>query len=160
MGVWTAVYSIQDGKGETSTTEINLPGNLVLLSAQEAAGALGVLIQAMIGGVITRVSLQYAVTYDNGGISPAQFSDVEEGARFQFRTQGGFYTALRIPTFDESRITSGGKNVDMTNADVAAFVDAMVDGVNVSLGLVQPCDKRGDNIAALSFAREQFLSSR
>lgn len=161
MSVWTASYTIQDGKGETSTTEINFPGTLLAATAAQAAVNFGELIEDMISGSIIRVSLVLGVETDSFNPSPATDSDVEEGARFQFRTSGGFYTALRIPTINESQISPGSQAVNMTMVASVAFVTAMTGGIEIAPGtFVIPCDKRGDEITALSFAREQFLSSR
>lgn len=161
MAVWTANYTIQDGKGEASSTEINFPGTLLAATAAQAAVNFGELIEEMIDGSITRVSLVLGVETDSFNPSPATDSDVEEGGRFQFRTAGGFYTALRIPTLKESLISTGSQAVDTSTPEVAAFVEAMTDGIELAPGtFVLPCDKRGDDVTALSSAREQFVSSR
>lgn len=160
---FTISLSIKDAKGNQGTTEFNFPSDYdfddVVLFAQQAATR----INALIKGAITRISLGYAVDLPAGlTATPDPNSDVEEGARFQFKTENGFYTAMRIPTFDEALLISGTKNVDLTDADVDDFVGSMVDGAPVVAlgGVLSPSDKRDEDIASLEYAREEFQSSR
>lgn len=162
---WTVLYSIQDEKGKTSTTEINLATATTFADADIMAGQMALLIDDMITGAITRIGIVATVDLPVGlKATAAANSDVEEGARFQFRTANGFFSGLRLPTFDEAAIIAGTKNVDLTDADVAAFVTAMVSGLDTSgaggSGVIVPVDKRNEDLTALEFAKEQFLSSR
>ena len=162
---WTILYSITDEKAKVSTTEVKLPSATthadVVIFAQEMAS----LIDPLITGAITRIGITQEVALPSGlSASTAANSDVEEGAKFQFRTNGGFYTSLRLATFDEANIVAGGREVDQTDADVAAFITAMTTGIDLTgaggSGVVQPSDHRDDDVTALDFARELFLSSR
>lgn len=157
------LYSVQDEKGKTSTTTINLPSAVAFADATLFAAELAKLINPLIGGAITRIGIAFTVALPAGlRASPLANSDVEEGARFQFSTTNGFFSGMRIPTFLESFITAGTKDVDLTDTDVAAFVAAMRDGIDLTgvggSGTVQPSDSRDEDLAALSTAREQFIS--
>lgn len=151
------LYSIQDAKGQTSTMEINIPTATTLANATTFAQAMAGLLNAVTTGAITRIGVVLSVALP-GGIRTGALtnSDVEEGARFQFRTALGNLTATRVPTFLETLIASNSRAVDLEDTDVAAFVTAMEDGI----GGVTPTDKRGEDVAALTSAREQFQSSR
>ena len=157
------IFSIVDEKGATSTTEIRLPVTTAWADVLGMAAALPPLIDALISGAITRVGIVFDFTL-TGGVKLAALagSDVEEGARFQFRTENNFFTHLRIPTFLESLIVAGTREVDLTDSDVAAFVTAMEDGIDLAgaAPIVEPSDSRGEDIVALVSAQEQFLSSR
>jgi hypothetical protein len=162
---YTVLYSVRDGKGATSTTELNLPDSITLDNARIFAAEMGKLIDNLITGAIVRIGLVLSVDLPSGiATNPDENSDVEEGARFQWRTQNGFYSGMRLPTFDEANIVAGSRDVDQAASPVAAFVLAMLDGINLvgagGSGKPNPCDKRGEDIVALEFAREQFLSSR
>jgi hypothetical protein len=162
---YTIMISIQDEKGKTSTTELNVPPATAYDDVRIMAGQMATLIDSMISGAIIRIGIVDSVDLPAGiAAAPGAGSDVEEGARFQYRTANGFYSAMRLATFDESRIVAGAATVDLTDADVAAFVTAMTDGLDLSgaggSGTIQPCDKRDEDLTALEFAREQFLSSR
>ena len=162
---YTVLYSVRDGKGAISTTELNLPDSITLDNARIFAAEMGKLIDNLITGAIVRIGLVVSVDLPSGiAASPDETSDVEEGARFQWRSQNGFYSGMRLPTFDETYIVAGSRDVDRAASPVAAFILAMLDGINLAgaggSGKPNPCDKRGDDLWALEFAREQFMSSR
>jgi hypothetical protein len=58
-------------------------------------------------------------------------------------------------------VVSGSDALDTTDADIAAFIAAMVDGLTPSTyaTLVEPSDSREDDITALDYARERFRAS-
>lgn len=165
MGAFTVNITIRDAKGKYATTEFNFPASYdfqdITLFAAQAAGRINNLIR----GVITGVSVSQVIS-DFTGITlrtdPEPEADVEEGAKFQFKTAGGFYTSMRLPTFDEDLIIDGTKNVDLTNAAVDTFVDSMVTGAPVVDlgGVLSPSDKHDNDILSLEFAKEEFQSSR
>lgn len=151
------LYSFVDSKNETSTMEIRVPTATTLADATTFAQAMAGLLNAVTTGAIRRIGVVLSVALPGGIRSgPLTNSDVEEGAKFQFLTALGNFTSFRVPTFSEAMITSNSRAVDLEDADVAALVTAMEDGI----GLTQPCDARGEDVTALSFAREQFQSSR
>lgn len=159
------LYTIRDGKGQTSTMEIALPSTLTLAKAIAFAGDMALLINNIITGAITRIGIALMIDLPSGlRATPLTTSDVEEGARFQFRTNQGHYTSLRIPTFSEGKIVPGSRQVDLTDGQVAAFVTGMVNGIDIDptagTDIVQPSDKRNEDIVALVSAKEQFMSSR
>lgn len=165
MGAFTVTIAIKDAKGKSATTEFNFPSTFtfadIALFAAQAAGR----INNIIRGKITGVTVSQAITDFTGITLRADAepeADVEEGAKFQFKTEGGFYTSMRLPTFDEDLIIDGTRNVDLTNAAVDTFVDSMVTGAPVVAlgGVLEPSDKRDEDIVSLEFAKEEFQSSR
>lgn len=159
------LYTIEDGKGKTSTTEVNLPTNVSMGNAIVFATEMAKIIDQLIGGRITRIGIAFVIDLPGSLKSnPQPDSDVEEGARFQFRTAGGFFTGFRLPTFLESFILPRTDAVKVTDANVASLIAAMQNGIDVDPSPTQqfiaPCDKRGDDIVGLNFARESFQSSR
>lgn len=162
---FSVLYSIRDAKGSTSTSQVNLPTGLDFDNAVTFAGSMASLIDDLIGGQIVRVGIAFEVDLPGGlQSSPSASSDVEEGARFQFRTSGNHFTGIRIPTFLESFLQSGTKFVDTTATEVAAFVNAMISGIDVDPGapvvVVAPSDTRDEDITSLDSALESFQSSR
>jgi hypothetical protein len=162
---FTILYTIEDGKGKTSTSEINVPSTLAFADVVTFAGSMASLIDPLIVGAIRRIGIAFTIDLPSGlNASPASGADIEEGARFQFRTENGFFSSLRLPTFLETLMNPGTTQVDLTDTDVAAFVTAMTSGIDVDPGAgtttVAPCDKRDEDLTALDFAKEQFLSSR
>lgn len=169
MPAYSIVMSFQDAKGETSTTMVNVPtSGLTLPNMVIFAQEMVKLVDPLINGIITRVGIAITVALPSGiNISPNSVSDVEEGAAFNFRTAGGYRTSLRIPTLLESLVSAGSSDIDTSDPDVAAFVSAMISGVDLTAaapvagtGTVTPSDSRGDDIVALTDAKEQFTKSR
>jgi len=160
------LFTFRDGKGETSSTQVNLPSNTsaadAILFGQQMAG----LLDALISGAITRVGIVLDVDISALGLNTTASgtSDVEEGARFQFRTANGFFTSMRIPTILEGIISSGGNSVNQVDVDVAAFLTAMETGIDLAgvggTGTVAPVDTRNDDIVTTTSAKESFQSSR
>lgn len=161
MGIFSVLYGIRDSKGATSNTEIKVPDSFNLIQITGFATQMAALIDDLIGGQLTRIGVVLAIDLPGGlKTEPNADSDVEEGARFQFNTVGGFFTGFRLPTFLEDFIPSNTKSVDTTEAEVAALIAAMTAGLDVSGTDVTPCDAREADVTSLSFAREQFQSSR
>lgn len=160
---WTVSYTIEDAKGLSSSTEVNFVGTATFADVQRAALRIGQLINGMTRGALRKVNISYSVGLPEGvRVTPLENSDVEEGARFQFRTTNGFFTGMRIPTFDESLLVANSTEVNQSATAVQQFIAAIVNGVALTdpAALVTCVDKRGEDIIALSFAREQFQSSR
>lgn len=168
MPAYSVVLSFTDAKGETSTTMVNIPTGITLANMTIFAQEVVKLVDAMIGGIVTRVGLAITVPLPSGiNIAPNSASDVEEGGFFNFRTAGGYRTSMRIPTFLEALISPGSADIDTSDPDVAAFVSAMITGIDLTAatpvagtGTVTPSDSRGDDIVALTDAKEQFTNSR
>lgn len=164
---FTITYSITDGKGKQSTTEVNLPSTTAFTDVLLFASQMAVLLDDMIAGRIERIGI--TATVDMSTLTSlikqtaGTTSDVEEGGRFNFRTANGFFTAMRIPTFLEDKIVTGTDVVDVADTDVAAYLTAMRTGINLTAaggsGTIQPADKRDEDIVSLDSATESFLSS-
>lgn len=157
-------YSVKDSKGVISHFFINLPTSFSLAQALEAAQDFGVLVDNLMGGYISGIGLCYNVTLPGGIKTTADANtDVEEGARFSFNTSGGFFSKFRIPTFLESLLLSGTKQVDLADEDVDAVVSGILDGVAVAAGggaTVTFVDTRDEDLVSLNFARESFGKDR
>lgn len=159
--VLSILYSVRDSKDQVSTFEINIPTSATLAQATGFAQAMATLVNAVTTGVLTRVGIVVGVTLPGGiRVAPLTNSDVEEGAKFQFNTAGGYRTGFRLPTFLETLIASNSRAVDLEDADVAALVDAMESGIVITGTTISPTDGRSDDVTALVSAKEQFLTSR
>lgn len=159
--VSTLNFAIRDGKGAKSTIGIYLPDDQTLVSVQEFVDLFAPIIDDITDGVIDGVSLSVGMVLPAGlAASAGANSDVEEGARFIFASEGGYRTSVRIPTFPETKILAGSRNVSLVDVDVDAFVDAMIDGLLVTAGQAEPSDYRGEDVVSLVSAIESFQRSR
>jgi hypothetical protein len=157
MATWGVTYTIRDRKGATATLRFNLPYQ-ALSDAQGWAEDMATYLDAVITGVVQGVNLQANISLPVGlKTVPGDDSDVEAGARFDWQTAGGFRTSNRVPTFDEQKITVGGTSVDLTDLDVADFVQMVTAAIELPGNYaISPCDGRGDDIVALTTATEDF----
>jgi hypothetical protein len=168
MAIVTMNYQIQDRKGLSSNVKIRVPQEFTLDQYLEAAADFGQLLASVVRGEV--VSSTIGIGVDISGLTSnilaAEDVDVEEGAIFSFRTgvdPGGFPMILRVATFDEAFIVDGTREVDLTDIDVAAFVDAIVNGIIVTAdaGDTLPIiDSREFEIGQLDKALESFQPSR
>jgi hypothetical protein len=155
-------FVVEDAKGDKSTVEIPIPSTVALAGLAPAVVGMADLISDMMTGQILRAGVTLDVDISSLGL-PAiagALSDVQEKAAFIFRTVGGYLKRVTLPTIDEGIFAAGSREVDLTNASVAAFVTAMEDGYLAGGEDIDPCDYRGDDIDALTDAREAWGRAR
>lgn len=164
MPAFYIIYTVKDAKGKTATTEIKVPTTFNMANIVQFAGALALLINALIKGQIVAISI--VATVNMSGLvglrtAPEADSDVEEKASFGFQTDAGFDTGLMLPTFNEAYFISGSRDVDLTDPDVIDFTEAMLLGISTSPGpvTVTPSDAHGDDIDLFDYAYEMFMAS-
>lgn len=140
-----------------------MPSSVDIAIASTFARSTGVMIDALIKGRLVDVSvgIKIALSTLSGIKTTADAdSDVEEGARFSFRTAIGGLTGFRIPTFDEAFMVSGSPLVDVADATVDALVQRVIAGQTVGLINVSPSDQYGSDVTGLESAVDSFQSSR
>lgn len=148
---------IRDHDGDTSTFTLNFPSSFTLTEIQGFATSFIPLVDAIVHGTIEEAGIALVVTLPGGlKANPVQYSDVQHGALFSMRTDGNYNTSFRLPTFDPALYSTGSKNVDVEDSDVAAFIAACVSGLDVSGSMIEPSDYRGDDVTALVKAVESF----
>jgi hypothetical protein len=157
VGVWSVNYTVQDSEGDKSVVGFYLPGTETLTAVEEFASGMFAFLDAMILGGVVACNVSKAV--DVVGIPSAiGASDVEVGAVFIFVTDGGYFTRVRVPTFDVATfIPSNSSDVNVALAPVANFIGEMKLGGGPGS---QPSDYRGDDIVELSSAKESYQRQR
>lgn len=161
----TLVLTIEDGKTKQSQMLLNVTSTSADTDVEdqlEVARQTQLLVDSCIGGQIVRCGLILDVDLDAGiKTTPDVDSDIEEGALFIWSSENGHNTKARIPTFLESKIINTLRIVDLTDADVIAFNDTVIDGIEVTAPrVIEFQDNRGDDVTTLISARESFVSSR
>lgn len=156
------VYTIRDAKGKTSVSKMNFPiasDQAVLVDFLKTTAQL---LDPLIKGQIVAIGAGIEVDLPGSGLktAPLSDSDVEEGARFNWRAASGAFTNWRVPTFDEAKMVTGTPDVDTADTDVAAYVARIEAGKTDTLINVSPSDDRGSDITDLDTARESFTSTR
>lgn len=153
-------FTIQDGKGETSTVTIPFPDGTPLTDIPHLVQAFADLLDPLTTGGLLQAGARIIQDATGWIGTPSASADVQEKAEFILRTANGFLKRLNLPTFLESLFTPGSAVVDTADADVAAFVTALEDGVDLTgvggSGVVQPCDLRGEDLVSLERAIENW----
>jgi len=153
---------VQDAKGDKSTVTVPVPTSIELTDIPEAVQDLTALIGPMLTGGIVGAGMRVEV--DVSGVSTTvagATSDIQEKAAFVFRGANNFLKRIGLPTFSEALFSAGTPYVDVTDADVAAFVTAIEDGYLLSsTNTILPCDTRGDDLEDLVEATEAWGKAR
>lgn len=153
---------------DTSVVSVEINSDTALANLVNTVEAFALLVEPLITGQIVAAGFNIEVPLDGVIVGAAAnvFADVQEKAVFAFRTASGFLKRISIPTFAETLFTLGGAGhtVDTTDPDVAAFIDAMEDGIDLAasggIGLVEVVDSRDDDITNLESASQLFVNRR
>lgn len=156
------ILEVADASGTKGTSEIKLAGTPTLAQQTGFAVAYSEAVDAVIQGEIENVIAftrpSTATLADNTIDGNA---DVERIGKFEFITTGGTKVKLNIPALDEVAANTDDltDDINVGEAAVSALYDAMVDGIAVTGGTIQPCDIGGLSISNLVFAREGYTNS-
>lgn len=155
------VFQVQDASGTKGTTSVRVAGEPTLAGlAGFAVGWANALNNLIAGKIIGAAALIKANISGLTGNTIISVSDVEHVGKFEFLTAGGNRVKVNVPALAEQLLlatTSDDLNQSETN--IAAFIAAMEDGINVGGALIQPCDLGEDDVVATIFAREAFRNS-
>lgn len=149
----------EDGSDKQSRLPIPFPSTITMTDAQELVTALVTILDPLLNGGIKGAGVSFELSVGSGlpTITNA-LADLRDKARFSFIASGAagvFPKILRLPTYDESYTLPGTKELDLTDPDVDAFVDAIVGGIAVTSGTIQPVDSRDYAITGLNYAVEE-----
>lgn len=122
-------------RGNGATREEDLTNATALVAA----------VAALTDGVVAHHEVSYEV--DGSATIPAGGIDNEIKATFGFLNSDGTTSRISIPAFDRTKLQAGNSNVDLTDADVIAFVDEVE-------GTYQ--DYRNATLNALVYAKEAY----
>jgi len=155
------IAEVADASGDTATTSIRLLDTTTL--AQANGFAVGWLqeVDGIIAGVIRSVLafLRVDISALTGNLVGTT-SDVEHIGKFSFRTGINTKVLVNIPALAEVALgATTSDSLDPVQVNVAAFLTAMEDGINVGGALIEPCDIGEEDIVDHNFLREAFRNS-
>lgn len=156
-------YDFVDSKGKTSFTKIRVPLGFSIAQYSEFVLGMGQFISNISTCRITGASMTFNIDLSGLGLKAAAtvVADTAQKGYFSFISAAtGFYKRLRIPTFDESLVETGSDGIDTVDPAVAAFTNAMTNGIVVTGGTVSPVTERGQDLVSLNEAREVFRRKR
>jgi len=156
MAIFMTSYTIQDDAGARQTMNVPIPqGSLTLADVADYMSDLMVLADEVTEGQFVKAGFYTAVTLPGGLDAPLNDSAVQKGGLFTFNANGTIYRhGIRIPAMAEAKITGG--QIDVTDTDVAAFINAITVGLTPNASLVAPSDPYENDLTTLSEARLSF----
>jgi len=115
----------------------------------------------LVGGSVT---IEADIT-DYVNVAAAAIADVQEKAQFVFKSLGGYLKTLTLPTFVETFFTSSGagKEVDLTQSAVTAFIAMVEDGIDdggVTPVEINPTTSHLEDLTDLVTARQAWGKTR
>ncbi len=153
-------FTVRDDKGAISRFTVNLPAGTSFDDVTLFAQQLFPLVDPLVNGAITDVSVNLPIDGISLQTTAALTSDVQEIGQFVFNAVGGFLKRIGLPTFSELKVLAGSAQIDQTDPDVAAFITAMVDGIDLTgvggSGTIQPSDYRDADLETVDSAVEAF----
>jgi hypothetical protein len=151
-------YRIKDGKGQTSMVTIPIPSTTDSGDIADFTTAMAGLLDDLIHGGID--SIGFSLPVDWTAQIPDAASDVQEAARFSFRTVGNFIKKVVIPAIWENKFVAGSTLVNQAETNVAAWLTAMTGGLSVNGHQVRPCNAHEEDIESLDVAVEAWGRAR
>jgi len=157
-------YTIWDADQDASNIFIGFVSDVPISSEDAMTVAAGVweIIKPLQNGTL-RV-MRFEISDYNPDADPADtLSDIEEAANFSFRTAQNGFSELGIPCFRENLFVNAGagKEVDASQADVAAFISMMTTGYPLGGGnFLRHCDVHNDITTAYGSGKQAWRSHR
>lgn len=157
---------IQDADGDKSVIPIDFSGGFtgdITGLAENAWAIINPLVNGSLVGA--SVTLEADIT-DFTNAAAAVISDVQEKAEFIFGTLGNtFLKRITLPTFIETFFTGAGagKEVDVTQSAVIAFIDMMENGVADGGGTpveINPTTSHGEDLFNYVGSRQAWGKNR
>lgn len=154
------VYEYTDESGDKAESAIKLPTTFSLSDYTEFVRAMGLLVNNIVEGVVSRAGLRVAIDVSTltGNLLDAS-ADVEDVSAFVFATAAGRPVRVNVPGTSEVQVLAGSDDLDLANPSIAAFDTAMKSGIVVTAATIEPSDIAEDDITTLVTARERFRST-
>lgn len=155
----TIQIDFKDAKNKSSNTKVRVPTGFTIAQyvefAQDFAQLAANISTARIVGVSVNFALDISASLTN---VVSNLSNVASKAFLQFQSSvAGLFAKIKVPTFDEDNLVIvGTEDIDTTEVAVDDLITAITGGLAVTGGTIAPCDKYGNDLVDLSFARGIF----
>lgn len=148
----SASYSTPDGR---KSIETFLPPATTLVQAQGFMTGFLPLVDAIIGGVIQDASVTFPLTMPGGlKTTPDAGATVHRGGLFGYDNPSPYKWSQYVGSLTPSLLI--GKDVNVGDTDVAAYITAMESGITVSGTPIQPTNQYDDDLTSNTTAVESF----
>jgi len=145
--------NFRDNDGKDASTSVKLPAATTAAAALTYAAAFVPLLAATSAASVTGYSV--GLEFIENALGAIGSSDVEDKGVFNFLTATGFTSSISVPGFSEDLLLSNNEDIDLANADVSDFVDAVVAGLSGT----QPAALAGGDLIAVKAAYKQNTRS-
>lgn len=148
-------FTITDSKGKSAITKVHVPTGFSIAQYIEFGTAMGQIIADLSDGILTSISISVPLSLSGATIRAAAAiaADVAKKALMIAGSAiSGLFARFNLPTYDESHTVNNTDEIDMSDADVAAYVAILEGGAGGAL----PCDLRGNDLTDVLSAREIF----
>jgi len=147
-------YTVVDVAGTRSQVHLYAPSGSTVAQLQALSDEVVAALDEIIAGQVISANLNLALTLPGTlKLTPLAGHYVQMGANFGFNALGTAYRhSIRVPSILESLVV--GDEVDLTDADVTAFVDAIVDPAATT----KPSDRHGADLTGVINAPVTFRS--
>jgi hypothetical protein len=111
---------------------------------------------------ITEVSVSLGIDLSGLGLRTVatQFADWFNKAYIQASNAvSGLFAKYNLPTYDDTNNLPNSRKLDTSDADVAALVTLIEDGITIGAGLVYPVTVRNEATSTVTTAEEIFRKS-
>ena len=137
--------SVRDSENKLSSMTFYAPDGVDRTADLATASGLVTAINGLTDGVVASHEVAYEV--DGSTSIPAGGVDNEIKAVFGFLNADGTISRISIPAFDRTKLLPGSSDVDLTDAEVVAFVDAIEGNMT---------DYRDAELETLVYAKEAY----
>jgi len=155
---WEMHFTFVDDENHSSIVTINFADSIVTANLASAATAFLAVIAPLTDAGFVKATITRELITAAGTIVAG--ADVEIGANFIWsQLSKAKRTVQRIPAFVRSKLVENSKVVDETDADVAAFIVAMTDGLT-AVTLFEPTSDEGTDLTSLVIGQETYSKAR
>lgn len=162
MLIATVHFTFVDAKGKESFSKLRIPNSLTYAQYSAFGAAAAAVVKAMTTCEITEVSVSVGLDLSGASLKTVatQFADwFNKGFIQASNAINGLIGKFNIPTWDDNNNSTGSKNMDLADPDVAELVGLIEDGLDVSGTLIYPVTVRNDALTNVDVAVETFRRS-
>ncbi len=162
MLVGTVFLSFKDSKNKVSHTQVRIPNTFTFAQYKAFGLAAAQVFANMSTAEITEVSVGLGLDLSGLGLRTVatQFADWFNKAFVQaINAVSGLVAKFNIPTYDDANNSTGSKNLDPTDTEVAALLTLIEDGLDVGGTIIHPVTVRDEAVDLITIAEETFRES-
>lgn len=157
---YALTWIVEDQAGNTATFTEFVAQGLTVAQMEEGAIAHAPNLEGILSGIIKGAELCIGVDISSlTGNVAAGTSDVEEVGEFVFVTAQNREVRINLPCMNDTASVVGSDDLDQADSNVDDFISAMVDGITVTGGLLQPTDVDENDLTTIKIARERVRNS-